>query len=257
MAIATTSIESVCLAGWLCTRDYWIKSVSSKREHWNSRKLLPISPSLSCSLVLYTIIIAIVLSVAFTVIHPLTIVTFALSRAPDFSIKRMCIQLFAFGFLCMHRAYTQNETHKKGTISLVSIRIHPTQFDHVRYIELVFFSLWFAFFSSLSFIHLLTYQTLFTVWIFRLHMWTSLSCALDFFSGFSFFACNFCVSPQFSAMNEWMNECVRLCTMCSVLVERDIAELPSVHRLHIFFVYKTVEKLSFCCCCCFFSICRK
>lgn len=99
------NINGICLTGWLvCTRDYSIKSVSSKREHWNSRKSLPIL-LFPCTMnqhhhhhrhLLCTG------SVAFMVIHPHNI-HIRQSRALDFRTERMCIQLFAFGFLCaMH-----------------------------------------------------------------------------------------------------------------------------------------------------------
>lgn len=90
----------------------------------------------------------------------------------------MCIQLFAFGFLCA--VHIERETHKKRNTSLARLPQRlPTQFDHAWCVCTIF-------------LLPLTYQTLFTVRIFSACICEVWCRVLDFSFGFSLFACNFC-----------------------------------------------------------------
>lgn len=133
------NINGICLTGWLvCTRDYSIKSVSSKREHWNSRKSLPI------------------------LLFPCT-----MNQHHHHHRHLLCTRSVAF---LVYYAYTPIERARES----VSLDVCPR--------------------NSTMHSVCARYQTLLTVRIFSACICEVRCRVLDFSSGFSLFACNFCVS---------------------------------------------------------------
>lgn len=120
MAIATTSIESGCLVGLYARLLYKICLIE-KREHWSSRKSLPISLVLSTTSQHHHHLRC-TRSVAFTVIHPHSI-----HNSPPSHERPIFVCAFNFLHLVsLHTAIAGDEHIKTEPVhSFVSLTICP------------------------------------------------------------------------------------------------------------------------------------